>query len=245
MHILIAEDNPVIQMLHCARMTSWGYNFDIASNGQEAVEYAQNNEGKYDLCLMDIEMPTMYGIEAAKIIRRTVKYFPILAYTSNAAYKAACYEAGMDGFIQKASPDDDLLTAIKNLAVKLYKFISKPNGLEIIEEMPVDKEHADELRALASKNLCKLMLFNNPNHALIVHKNLMNKISYDFNVKGQLLTTFINREQEKPTRCHLFKESNNLLPQTLLTEDDYVSMIKEEDNDLDNYQSLSLDSKPE
>lgn len=96
MNILIAEDNLLLHKLHGEFMNNWGYHFDIASNGLEAVKLAQENEGKYDLCLMNVEMPKMDGIEATKIIRRTVKFFPIIAYSSNGNYRKACYEAGMN-----------------------------------------------------------------------------------------------------------------------------------------------------
>lgn len=127
MNILIAEDEPLLQTLHGEFMTNWGYNFDIASNGQEAVALAQKNEGRYDLCLMDVEMPTMNGIEATKIIRRTVKYLPIMAYSSDTNYKNACYEAGMDDFVCKSCPHDDLFIKINELLVKL-NFGNDSNG---------------------------------------------------------------------------------------------------------------------
>jgi len=115
MRILIAEDDEILQNLLDIYMNDWGYHFDIASNGMEAVELAQKNEGKYDLCLMDIQMPKMNGIEAAKIIRRTVKYFPILAYSTNARYKSKCIEAGMDSFIRKPCAHNDLFAKINAL----------------------------------------------------------------------------------------------------------------------------------
>jgi len=245
MNLLIAEDNPIIQMLHCDVMEWWGFNFDMASNGKEAVDLAQANKGNYDCCLMDIEMPVMNGIEATKIIRKTVKYFPIMALTANDGYKAASYKAGMDDFAMKPCLHEDLLTKIKQLSVKAYKLIVKSNDFGVTEVMPVDRQQAEELRELANKNLCKMMLFDNPSRALIVHKNIMNKISHDFNVKGQLLTTFLNRDEDKPTLCHLFKESNNLLPQTLITEHEYAAMLANEDQEVDGYPELSLKSEDE
>ena len=239
-NVLIVEDDLILQTLHKRIMNKWQFNFDMATNGLEAVELACKNRGKYDICLMDIDMPKMNGIEATKIIRKMTNYFPIIALTANDNYKKACYDAGMDDFAVKPCFTGELFYKINRLSIKLYKFITGPNGFGISEVMPMDKQHAEELRELADKDLRKLMLFNNPTHALIVHKNIMNKISHDFNVKGQLLSTFINRDEDKPTLCHLFKESNNLLPQTLLTEDEYAAMMASEDQDLNNYQHLSL-----
>lgn len=119
MNILIAEDNQIIQMLLSELMSNWGYDFDMASNGIEAVEFAQKNNGKYDFCLMDVEMPKMNGIEATKIIRKTTNYFPIMAHTANNDYKKACFEAGMDDFVLKSCLPGDLFAKINELLSKL------------------------------------------------------------------------------------------------------------------------------
>ena len=105
-------------MINRELMNEWGYHFDMASNGKEAIELVQKNNGKYDLCLMDIDMPTMNGIEATKIIRKISKYFPIMALTANASYKKACFEAGMDSFVEKPCLPDDLFRKINELSVK-------------------------------------------------------------------------------------------------------------------------------
>jgi len=115
-NILIAEDNPIIRMLLSELMSNWGYDFDMASNGIEVVEFAQKNNGKYDFCLMDVEMPKMSGIEATKIIRKTTNYFPIMAHTANNDYKKACFEAGMDDFALKPYLPDDLFSKINELS---------------------------------------------------------------------------------------------------------------------------------
>jgi CheY-like chemotaxis protein len=127
-NILIAEDNQIIQMLLTELMSNWGYDFDMASNGIEAVEFAQKNNGKYDFCLMDVEMPKMNGIEATKIIRKTTTYFPIMAYTAKANndYKKACFEAGMDDFALKPYLPDDLFAKINKLSACRYRLESQP-----------------------------------------------------------------------------------------------------------------------
>jgi DNA-binding response OmpR family regulator len=82
-------------------LESWGIDFDIASNGKEAMELAKLNEGKYDLCLMDTEMPGMNGFEAIKSIRKNLRYFPILSTSGDFRYKNKLLEIGADEFISK------------------------------------------------------------------------------------------------------------------------------------------------
>lgn len=101
MKILIAEDDSILQTLAGKLMNHWGFDFDMASNGLEAVEKAQMHEGEYDLCLMDIDMPRTNGLEATKIIRRKLKYFPIMAVTGNLQVKQKYLEIGMDDYFNK------------------------------------------------------------------------------------------------------------------------------------------------
>ena len=229
MNILIAEDSTIIQMMHRQRMKEWGYEVDIASDGAEAVEYALKNDGKYDFCLMDVEMPRLNGIEATKIIRKTARYFPILGYTSEKDYEQQCFEAGMDDFAIKPCPPEDLLARIRKLTIKLYKLISKPNAWEITEETPVDKQHAEELKKLKSQGLVKMRLDGPADNEVIAHENTPNKISYDFNIKRQLMTEFLNRDPERPTVCDLYRGEKNCIVETFVAEDDYQAMLNSED----------------
>jgi len=106
----------------------------------------------------------------------------------------------------------------------------------------MDQQHAKELRELAKKNLRKVKLFDSPGSTVIVHKNVTNKISHDFIVEQNLVTTFINRDPDRPTRCDLYKESNYLLPQTFLTEEEHDSVIKAEDHDLEKFTEMAVKS---
>src|SRR5262249_56244226 len=65
--ILVAEDNPVNQQLARAMLKRFGYQADVAGNGQEAVDGTMTVS--YDLVLMDCQMPVMDGFEATRIIR--------------------------------------------------------------------------------------------------------------------------------------------------------------------------------
>jgi len=68
MNILVAEDYQPNRILIGKIMVKWGFKPKIVSNGREAVDLAEGNA--YDLCIMDINMPVMDGLEATKKIRQ-------------------------------------------------------------------------------------------------------------------------------------------------------------------------------
>lgn len=103
----------------------------------------------------------------------------------------------------------------------------------------MDQQHAKELRELAKQGLRKMKLFDSPGSTVIVHKNVANKISHDFIVEQKLVTSFINRDPDKPTRCDLYKETNYLMPQTFLTEEECNDILKAEDDDLEKYTEMA------
>ncbi|MBS0360063.1 MAG: response regulator, partial [Proteobacteria bacterium] len=104
--LLAAEDNPTNQQVLAAVMESLGIDIDIVGDGKQAVDAWK--VGGYDLILMDIQMPVMDGIDAAREIRRvetatTRKRTPIVALTANAlTHQVDEYmAAGMDGHVAK------------------------------------------------------------------------------------------------------------------------------------------------
>lgn len=127
MKILIAEDNPIIQRVHQSAMTMSGYEYDLVDNGRDAVDLARINAGCYDLALLDVEMPVMDGIEAARLIRRSVRYFPIAALSSDPDYLHRCLEVGIDVFIKKPRSPVEMLQDICLLASKRYGHLEYPD----------------------------------------------------------------------------------------------------------------------
>ncbi len=104
--ILLVEDNKTNQMLMNALLGNINLDVDVAENGLEAIDMFKKK--KYDLILMDENMPKMNGIEATKIIleiekERGVEHTPIIALTANALAtdRAKFLRAGMDEFIPK------------------------------------------------------------------------------------------------------------------------------------------------
>jgi len=110
--ILLAEDNLLNQQIATEILEDEGFIVEIANNGEEAVNMA--NQSQYDVVLMDMQMPVMDGLEATKIIRQKFSNndLPILAMTANAsdADRDKCLEVGMNAHITKPI-DPNLLFA--------------------------------------------------------------------------------------------------------------------------------------
>ncbi len=239
MNILIAEDMPPLQLLNAELMKRWGYDFDMASNGAEAVEYARKNDGKYDLCLMDVQMPVMNGLEATRRIREESKYFPIMAYTSNPAHRERSFECGCDEFLVKPASADSLFEKINELAVKSLLLCSEEDNISIKQVTPMNSEQLKELRELAKKGLA-LLIVEQGSQRFVVHKNIQNKMSHVLIGEGKELFEFLDRG-ENPANCHLYK-CNMQTNRLLLTPEEYEQRLQEENSDIENYSS-AVDTK--
>ena len=102
--VLLAEDNPVNQMVVTTQLRKWGHTVETAENGEQAV--ALFSAQRWDLVLMDVQMPVMSGLEAARLIRQQEpegQHTPIIAMTANAMARdrQACLDAGMDEHLPK------------------------------------------------------------------------------------------------------------------------------------------------
>jgi CheY-like chemotaxis protein len=101
--LLIAEDDPVNQMVACMILEDTGLVIDVAEDGAQAVEKAR--QVTYDLIFMDMQMPKMDGVAATQSIRALPGYgaVPIIAFTANAISedRSRCLDAGMNDFVTK------------------------------------------------------------------------------------------------------------------------------------------------
>lgn len=97
----------------------------------------------------------------------------------------------------------------------------------------MNKEHAEELRELAKKGLIKMSLrgIGKYETTVVVHKNVPNKISKDFIEKEQDVSIFIDRDEDKPAKCYLYKSSCPM-PSSYIQTDDIQEELKQEDDDL-------------
>lgn len=103
--ILVVDDNQINQRISKFHLQKMGFDVELASDGQEALQkYCANN---YDLIVLDIQMPVMDGYQVAKAIRdvenNTARHTPIIALTANAMKgdKEKYINAGMDDYISK------------------------------------------------------------------------------------------------------------------------------------------------
>ncbi|MEE8292438.1 MAG: response regulator, partial [Candidatus Tectomicrobia bacterium] len=118
-HILLAEDGLVNQKMAVEMLTQRGHTVVVANNGQEALDALENES--FDLILMDMQMPTMDGLETTIAIRTqehtTGAHIPIIAMTANAMQgdRERCLEAGMDGYVAKPIRSTDLYQAVEEM----------------------------------------------------------------------------------------------------------------------------------
>ena len=112
--ILLVDDEAINREITLELLNDVQLNIDIAEDGVEALSLASQN--RYDLILMDMQMPRMDGLEATRHIRKSslCSKTPILAMTANAFAedKAKCLSAGMDDFITKPVDPDNLFEVI-------------------------------------------------------------------------------------------------------------------------------------
>ena len=118
-NVLVVEDNLINQKIVILSLKNLVSNIDIANNGKEALD--KFGSTKYDIVLMDIQMPVMDGITATKKIREleasTHTHTPIIAITANALSgdKEICLAAGMNDYISKPFQIEVLVQKMKEL----------------------------------------------------------------------------------------------------------------------------------
>jgi len=153
-YLLIVEDNEMNQKYITSLLKKWQLDFDLARNGQEAVDL--HGDHTYDLIFMDLQMPVMDGFEATQTIRSSTdgnSKVPIVALTASTflSKKKLALKAGMTDFLSKPFTPDQLLDLLrkylkpeftKNKKTSDFLFSTSLDQEYLIEAYGSDLEYA-------------------------------------------------------------------------------------------------------
>ena len=179
LNILVGEDNPTNQKV-IRKILEYGHHLvTLAENGEQVLDTLERND--FDLIILDMHMPVMNGIEAAKLFRFTFpekKHIPILMLTANATTEAikACEEAGMDAYLTKPVEPQKLLNTISSLVEngQLNKPVREKTSLKIVH-----LNDQENLQLLDMQSLIAIA-----------------SMAKDQNFMHELVTGYINNSQE-------------------------------------------------
>jgi two-component system, OmpR family, alkaline phosphatase synthesis response regulator PhoP len=192
--ILIVDDNDLNRKLF-ENLLGQIYSFESAKNGQEALDKTQRE--KFDLILMDIQMPQMDGITAMKKIRLNPSFdSPIIAVTAFAETheRTAFINEGFDEFILKPIRPREFLETIRSIL--LHKKKEEP-------EQTVDKPEV-----ILDKNILKQLLKYNSEDAI---KNVFEEFDKECSLIIQLLNSLPPNSSELLENIHSFKGNSGTL----------------------------------
>lgn len=139
--VLVAEDNLINQKVVNITLSKQGAEVTVVNNGQQAIDAVQKD--RYDVILMDLQMPEVDGYKATREIRNGLDgTIPIIAMTADALKGEAekCFEAGMNGYISKPFEPRELYQEILRLARKRTPMQEQDN-----DPQPVDLTYLYEL----------------------------------------------------------------------------------------------------
>ena len=142
-HILIVDDVQENRMLLEIVLTKAGHKTSSCTNGKEAVEAAAAQ--KFDIILMDVQMPVMDGFEATKLIKADSlnKNTPIIALTARAMKgdSVMCIGAGCDDYLGKPVKHDELLAKISKYLKSAQSALNADKGGEIVSDLAQDPDY--------------------------------------------------------------------------------------------------------
>ncbi len=219
LHILLAEDNTVNQKLALRLLERMGYRADVVANGLEVLEAVQRQ--RYDVILMDVQMPEMDGLEATRAIH---EHWPpeqrprIVAMTANAMQgdREECLAAGMDDYLTKPIQVNALQKALERSGLRVKR---RTGPLQLPQQpsegatlVASDGKQEDSIPALDPKVLAELRQFQVEGDTDIVQELAE---AFRFETPPLLKTLHVAVTEEQPellrrTAHNLKGSSNNL-----------------------------------
>ena len=201
LNILVAEDNPTNQLVISKILEHAGHNCILVDNGQHALDTLDHTE--FDLIIMDMQMPQMGGIEAAKIYHFSTedsKISPIIILTANATIEAKreCEEANIDAYLTKPIIARVLLNTIYSLCENAGKIVANDSNrspiqtmdsaailnkevIQSIKELSTDTNFIHDLIAIFINDATKLL---SEMESAIAHKNFTLYLEHIHALKG-------------------------------------------------------------
>ena len=188
--ILLAEDNTVNQRVAVRLLQKQGHTVSVAENGREALDRLKQE--RFDLVLMDVQMPEMDGLEATAAIRdqemSTGQHLPIIAMTAHAMAgdRERCLEAGMDGYVSKPIQPQVLFDTISSVvahwaAQSATQRETRSHLTTPITNFDRGQEHAPGISAVPEPR--KSAAFN--------HNELLNRLGDDLDLVTEIIELFL------------------------------------------------------
>ncbi|MBC7571580.1 MAG: response regulator, partial [Spirosoma sp.] len=200
-HLLVVEDNLMNQTYIGSLLTKWKIPFTLAANGKQAVEEAKKQ--RFDIILMDIQMPIMDGYEATVAIRSAHnpnQHVPIIALTASAmlSNKSVAIEVGMNDFLTKPFEPAQLMSMLERYAPAQPMGQTVPsNGMT---ELPAVAELTDD----CPPSVLTSDRFRNVER--LDRKRLRDLYGTDAAYAADMFSTFLNdvvpELLQLPTVCH-------------------------------------------
>ena len=198
--ILVVDDEPQIRRIMRTTMTSQGYEVHDARSGEEALEAVRDQ--RFDLILLDANMPGIGGLEACRSIRASSEAAIIMLTVRSAeADKVAALDAGADDYVTKPFSMPELLAriraALRRIPVTGDSAMIQAGDLEIQPAARIVKVSGREVRLTPKEFDLLHYLAINPN-VTIAHTKLLQAVwGPDYGDEVEYLRTFINQLRKK------------------------------------------------
>lgn len=161
--ILVAEDNSANQFIFERGLSNAGFEVTIANNGEEALD--KLTENSYDLCIMDMQMPVMSGVQAIQLFRfvEPDSTLPFIILTANATQEAAkaCLDTGAEAYLTKPIRMHVLFNTIHSLVNTIPKDQDTKNDETMHHHSIIDYEQISTIKDIDTfKKLAKIFKNN-------------------------------------------------------------------------------------
>jgi two-component system KDP operon response regulator KdpE len=198
--ILVVDDEPQIRRIMRTTLTAEGYAVYDARSGEEALDAVR--EQRFDLVLLDVNMPGMGGLEACRSIRSTSDTAIIMLTVRSAEEdKVAALDAGADDYVTKPFGMPELLAriraALRRLPVSSDSALIRAGDLEINPTTRTVKVSGRDIRLTPKEFDLLHFLATNPNVPMAHVKLLQAVWGPDYGDEVEYLRTFINQVRKK------------------------------------------------